>query len=115
MTSVGHDTLPLAEQRGLLTIRPTAVKRIATRSLEQHTAVDGAHDVTITNFGDTSVALAATLTLPYPSEPVGALMDRLRAQVATDLEHALGRPIERLDLTVDAFRTAPADVRRRVF
>jgi hypothetical protein len=102
------------EQRGTLTIRPNVVARLAMRSLRANTSAERDPAVHVTNFGDEHVELAADVTLPYPDEPVGAVLDRLRAQVARDVERAVGRPVRSVDLTVDKFVTTPSTPRRRV-
>jgi hypothetical protein len=102
------------EHRGTLTIRPRVVARLAMRSLQANTSSDRDPDVDVTHFGDDHVELAADLTLPYPDEPIGTVLDRLRAQVARDVERAVGRPVRGVDLTVEKFTTAPSARRRRV-
>ena len=59
------------------------------------------------HFGDDHVELAASVSLAYPDEPIGTVLDRLREQVAQDVGRAVGRPVRSIDLTVDEFRTAP--------
>jgi hypothetical protein len=103
-------TIPAAE-RGALTIKPRVATRVAMRALRTRTAAERDPSVDVTHFGDDHVELEARVTLPYPEEPIGAVLDRLREQVADDVGRALGRPVRRIDLTVEKFGTAP---RRRV-
>ena len=98
----------------MLTITPQAVARIARYSLQTHTTPESDPDVRVSHMGDEHLELSATVTLPYPTEPLGSVLDRLRAQVAQDVGAAVGRPVRSLDLTVDEFRTHPVAPRRRV-
>jgi hypothetical protein len=102
------------EQRGTLTIKPRVVARLAMRSLRTNTSADRDLAVDVTHFGDDHVELSAEVTLPYPDEPVAAVLDRLRAQVVRDVERAVGRSVRSFDLTVERFSTAPSLRRRRV-
>jgi hypothetical protein len=102
--------IPAAE-RGTLTIKPRVVTRLAMRALRTRTSAERDPSVDVTHFGDDHVELEARITLPYPDEPIGAVLDRLREQVARDVALALGRPVRSIDLTVDKFGTAQ---RRRV-
>ena len=81
------------------------------RVLRTRTSAERDPSVGVTHFGDDHVELEARITLPYPDEPIGAVLDRLREEVARDVAHAVGRPVRSIDLTVEKFGTAP---RRRV-
>lgn len=111
---VGDGVLPDAADRGTLDISSTAITRIAERSIAERSNSDMRPDVTVSSIGSASFAVAASLTLPYPSEPLAAVLNRLRVDVADDLARQTGRSVSRLDLRVDHLSLAPERPARRV-
>ena len=111
---VGPGPVVPAAERGTLTIKPRVASRLATRAVQTRTSADSKPSVDVTHFGDDHVELAARVTLPYPDEPIGTVLDRLREQVAREVAAAVGRPVRSIDLTVEKFSDVPTTSRRQV-
>ena len=104
---VGAGAAIPAAERGRLTIKRRVVSRLAMRAVQTRTSADAKPSVNVTHFGDDHVELAARVTLPYPEEPIGAVLDRLREEVAREVSDAVGRPVRSIDFTVEKFSARP--------
>ncbi|MFN7149898.1 MAG: hypothetical protein ACK4V6_10505 [Microthrixaceae bacterium] len=111
-SSVGPSpTLPDAAQRGVLTLQPRVLARLATHAIELHGDCAAEPTVEVRDSSPDNVELEASLVLVYPEEPLAPSLNRLRQQVAADVERQTGRPVGRLDLRVERFAT-PRPTRR---
>jgi hypothetical protein len=101
-------------ERGMLDISPRAVSRMASKSIAQRAGIDRLPDVTVRSSGPKGLNLSASVTLPYPAEPLVVVLDQLRDDVAKDLSRQTGRAVERIDLRVERFSSQPQQPVRRV-
>lgn len=106
--------LPDPGDRGTLHIESNAISTMASRSIADRSNSDVHPKVTVSSLGPDSFAVAASLTLPYPNEPLASVLNRLRDEVADDLMRQTGRSVSRLDLRVDKLVLAPERPARRV-
>jgi hypothetical protein len=103
-----------AGDRGALVIKERALSRMAARSIAAHSKSELSPLVTVAEIGSESITLSASVTLPYPNEPLGRVLNRLRVEVAADLSQQTGRSVSRLDLRVAHLTVAPERPVRRV-
>ena len=106
--------LPAHADRGTLDITAGAISKMASRSIADRSDPDMHPKVSVSSIGPESFEVSASLTLAYPDEPLAAVLNRLRDEVAADLAHQTGRSVSRLDLRVDHLFLAPERPVRRV-
>jgi uncharacterized alkaline shock family protein YloU len=106
--------LPDPSDRGTLDIARRAISTIAERSISERARFDARPHVTVSWVEPDAFAVAASLTLPYPTQSIGVVLNRLRSEVVDDLKRQTGRSVSRLDLTVDGLSVAPVRPGRRV-
>lgn len=106
--------LPAPAERGTLHITSAALSHMASRAISDRSDSEMHPSVSVASVGPASIALAASLTLPYPSEPLAAVLNRLRDDVASDLALQTGKPVSRFDLRVDHFSLRSRRPARRV-
>lgn len=99
-------------RRGELVLHPRVVMRIAQRSAQLHAACPVEPSVHVRESSPDHLELEISLVLPYPDAPLVPALNRLRAQIAADLEHQTSRPVRRLDLNVERFTLAAGTGRR---
>lgn len=99
--------LPAPGERGRLSVPAKVISKIAARSVELRGACARRPSVEVVDLNGTDLELQASLQLPYPRESLSPLLERLRDQVARDVEHQTGRVLRRLDLRVEEFVNEP--------
>src|SRR5690606_38485757 len=95
--------LPAPPERGRLSVPAKVISKMAARSIERRRSCTRRPSVDVVDLGDSAVELEASLRLPYPRESLSPLLERLREQVASDLERQTGRAVRRLDLRIEDF------------
>lgn len=98
---------PPPEKRGVLDIPSKVIRRIAGHSVLLHANCTDEPDIEIIDSSPDQLDLQASLTIPYPEEALGSMLNRLRQDVASDLAYQTGRRVRRLDLRVDSFVASP--------
>lgn len=106
--------LPDPADRGTLHIESSAISTMAAQAIADRSSSEVRPKVTVSSLGPESFAVAASLTLPYPTEPLASVLNRLRVEVADELMKQTGRSVSRLDLRVDHLSLPPERPARRV-
>lgn len=106
--------LPAPAERGQLSVPAKVISKMAARSVELRGSCTRRPSVEVVDLGETALELEASMQLPYPRQSLSPLLERLREQVASDLERQTGLAVRRLDLRIEDFVDESQRPRSRV-
>ena len=93
--------------RGALLIRDRVIRRTAERAVERAGVGALTPKVDLASAADGPIRLRVGIDLVYPHVPLAEVLGSLRRQVADELTRVIGRPVERIDIRVDALVQDP--------
>lgn len=93
--------------RGVLVLAERVVQRVAERALKDGPSTVHHPSVTVQALDEDGVELRANIGIDYPDRPLSDVLVELRRYVTARVSGVLGRPVRRLDLTVDELVVRP--------
>ncbi len=93
--------------RGTLLIKDRVIRRTAERAVERAGVGAITPKVDLASTADAPIRLKVGIDLVYPHVPLAEVLGSLRRQLADELTRTIGRPVERIDIRVDALVQDP--------
>jgi hypothetical protein len=102
-----------ASERGILAVKPDAVRAVVKGAVRSVRHTVGEPQVSVETKNETLV-ISVNMSIVYPNEPIGIVLDEIRSEIVPMVERQLGRAVQRLDITVDRLVSDVRSQRPRV-